>query len=130
MNEDEIIRQALNKAALLVENDAKMLCPVDMGTLRRSITHEVDVANAEATVGTNQEYAPYVEFGTGIFAADGNGRKERWCYQRADGEWVSTLGNPPQPFLNPALQKNQAQVLDIFTEAVKEIINAGLQSGN
>lgn len=58
------ISKALNKACLVVENEAKRLCPVDTGDLRNSITHEVD--DGVGIVGTNKEYAPYVEYGTGI----------------------------------------------------------------
>lgn len=50
--------EVLNKACILVENDAKKKCPVDKGQLRNSITHEVE--GTEAVVGTNTEYAPYV----------------------------------------------------------------------
>lgn len=34
----------LNKACILVENDAKKKCPVNTGELRNSITHEVNGA--------------------------------------------------------------------------------------
>ena len=65
----ENITKALTKAALLVEADAKIHCPVDTGLLRNSITHTIN--GNEAEVGTNMEYAPYVEFGTGLFNVDG-----------------------------------------------------------
>lgn len=67
------IQEALTKCALLVEADAKLNCPVDTGSLRSSITHNVYKDYAE--VGTNYEYAPYVEFGTGLFAVNNYGRK-------------------------------------------------------
>ena len=35
------IKRAIQKAALLVERDAKINAPVDTGTLRNSITHEL-----------------------------------------------------------------------------------------
>ena len=57
----------LTNAAIIVENEAKLKCPVgDTGILRNSITHEVE--GNKAYVGTNISYAPYVEIGTGIFA--------------------------------------------------------------
>jgi hypothetical protein len=68
----------LTKACLLVENDAKKRCPVDTGQLRQSITHEVE--GNTGVIGTNVEYAPYVEYGTGIHAKDGNGRQTPWSY--------------------------------------------------
>lgn len=45
------------------ESYAKKLCPVDTGRLRNSITHQQYDEHTEV-VGTNVEYAPYVELGT------------------------------------------------------------------
>lgn len=45
------------------ETYAKQLCPVDTGRLRNSITHQQMDENTEV-IGTNVEYAPYVELGT------------------------------------------------------------------
>ena len=45
------------------ESYAKQLCPVDTGNLRNSITHQQVSENTEV-IGTNVEYAPYVELGT------------------------------------------------------------------
>ena len=54
--------RALEKIGLVAEGYAKKLCPVDTGTLRKSITHTTD--DEAAYVGTNVEYAPAVELGT------------------------------------------------------------------
>lgn len=56
------IARALEKIGLVAEGYAKRLCPVDTGRLRNSITH-TDDGEAEY-IGTNVEYAPYVELGT------------------------------------------------------------------
>lgn len=80
----------LTKACLLVENDAKKNCPVDTGQLRQSITHEVE--GNTGVIGTNVEYAPYVEYGTGIYAKDGNGRQTPWSYKDSKGNWHRTVG--------------------------------------
>lgn len=58
------IGAALEKIGLLAEGYAQMKCPVDTGNLRASITHEVDAAEKAVYIGTNVEYAPYVELGT------------------------------------------------------------------
>jgi len=55
-------KQIINKACLMVERDAKILCPVDTGRLRSSITHEIE--GTIGRVGTNVEYARAVELGT------------------------------------------------------------------
>ena len=110
--------EVLNKACILVENDAKKKCPVDKGQLRNSITHEVE--GKEAVIGTNTEYAPYVEIGTGIFSSEGTGRQDKWSYQDAEGHWHSTVGQKPQPFLNPALDENRKEIIQLFREELKK----------
>lgn len=56
------IETALEKVGLLMERNAKLACPVDTGRLRSSISHTHD--KNTSYVGTNVEYAPYVEMGT------------------------------------------------------------------
>lgn len=118
------VSKALNRACLVVENEAKRLCPVDTGDLRSSITHEVH--NDVGIVGTNKEYAPYVEFGTGIFAIEGNGRDTPWSYQDDKGEWHTTVGQKPQPFLETAIQTKKKLVIKVFNDEItRQIQNGG-----
>ena len=118
------ISKALNKACLVVENEAKRLCPVDTGDLRNSITHEVD--DGVGIVGTNKEYAPYVEYGTGIFAVEGNGRDTPWSYQDDEGNWHTTIGQKPQPFLAPAARIKKKLVIKVFNDEItRQIQNGG-----
>lgn len=56
--------KALEMIGLKAEGYAKALCPVDTGNLRNSITHQVSLAEDGVYIGTNVEYAPYVELGT------------------------------------------------------------------
>lgn len=58
------VEREVKRAALNVQNNAKRAAPVDTGRLRNSIAHEIEGDGLEATVGTNVEYAPFVEFGT------------------------------------------------------------------
>jgi HK97 gp10 family phage protein len=61
----EVAKDLLTRA-LKVERAAKRLCPVDTGRLRASITHEMaeDSRGLVAVVGSDVEYAAYVELGT------------------------------------------------------------------
>lgn len=61
---NEAIVKALEAMGLQAEGYAKMKCPVDTGNLRNSITHETDDNEMVERIGTNVEYAPYVEYGT------------------------------------------------------------------
>lgn len=55
-------KQALLAVGAAAEGHAKAITPVDTGRLRNSISHAA--AGDAAYIGTNVEYAPYVEFGT------------------------------------------------------------------
>ena len=59
---DAAIIRALTIIGMKAEGYAKKLCPVDTGRLRNSISHATD--EDTAYIGTNVEYAPYVELGT------------------------------------------------------------------
>lgn len=97
----EAIERALEKCGLTAEGYAKKLCPVDTGNLKNSITHKVDEAKQEAYIGTNMEYAPYVELGTGIYYP--GGRPTPWSYKDDKGNWHRTSGQKPKPFIKPAV---------------------------
>lgn len=58
----EAIERALESVGITAEAYAKLNCPVDTGRLRNSITHVVD--DKAVYIGTNVEYAGYVELGT------------------------------------------------------------------
>lgn len=55
------ISLALDLIGQTAEGYAKDNCPVDTGRLRSSISNKV--VDDTAYIGTNVEYAPYVEFG-------------------------------------------------------------------
>ena len=56
------VKRALTKCGLQAQTFSKSLCPVDTGNLRNSISYEVN--DNTVYIGTNVEYAPYVELGT------------------------------------------------------------------
>ena len=91
----EELGTAVRDLVLLVEAEAKKLCPVDTGKLRASITPVIE-SWAAGYVGTNTHYAPYVEYGT-----------EKM---------------PAQPFLEPAFLEGQRQASKIFGEAISRDI--------
>lgn len=113
---DALIR-ALEKIGMTAEKYAKRLCPVDTGNLRNSITHTVDEQEPAAIIGTNNEYAAYVELGTGKYAE--GGRPTPWVYQDAKGNWHMTHGQRAQPFLKPAVADHAAQYRDILESELK-----------
>lgn len=109
--------RGLEKIGLVAEGYAKKLCPVDTGNLRNSITHEVVEDENAVYIGTNNEYAAYVELGTGIYAEGGGGRPTPWVYQDANGNWHYTHGQKPQPFLKPAVTDHTDKYREIIKDA-------------
>jgi HK97 gp10 family phage protein len=115
---DEAVKRMI-KATNIVENEAKRLVTVDTGNLRNSIDSQVDSKRdlVAGIVGAfNTPYAPFIEFGTGQFAENGQGRKTAWVYKSEDGKWHYTKGQKPQPFLRPALKNNISELKRIFTK--------------
>lgn len=53
--------RGLEAIGLVAEGHAKKITPVDTGRLRNSISHAVQ--KGAAYIGTNVDYAPYVELG-------------------------------------------------------------------
>jgi HK97 gp10 family phage protein len=112
------IKAALGRACALVERSAKEKAPKGNGDLRRSITSKVE--DTEGIVYTPLEYAPYIEYGTGLFAENGGRQDVPWCYQDDEGEWHSTSGQPPRPYMRPALNENREKILRILKEGLTE----------
>ena len=110
------VEDALDKACAKVEASAKKKAPKDSGELRRSITSKVE--NNEGVVYTPLFYAPYVEYGTGLFAESGGRTDVPWNYQDDKGNWHSTSGMKPQPFMRPALYENKEEILRIIKEGL------------
>lgn len=114
------VEGALMKCCALVERAAKQNAQKFRGTgeLSRSISSKIE--GNTGVVFTVLEYAPYVEYGTGLFAEGGNGRKDvPWCYydEKTD-EFVYTEGMHPQPFMRPALDENINKINRILKEGI------------
>ena len=112
------LEQTMGKACAIVERSAKQKAPKDTGALRRSITSKIEVVD-DSIVGivfTPLEYAPYVEYGTGLFAEEGGRIDVPWNYQDDKGEWHSTSGQKPQPYMRPALEENREKIKKLFKE--------------
>lgn len=88
---------------------------VRTGALRNSIDYIVDPDEKKMIVGAGAEYAPYVEFGTGI-NYDGGGRRTSWVYKGSDGQFHMTNGMKARPFIKPALEDH----MDFYEKVLKE----------
>lgn len=117
------IEKALEKAAIVIQNEAIELCPADIGTLRQSITRKV--SSNKATVGTNERYAPYVEFGTSPHFPPLNAIRE-WAGRVLGNEdaafaiakKIARHGTKPQSFLRKAVDIKKKQAIEVFKKSL------------
>ena len=87
----DVLDIALDDTADAISLKAQRLVPVDTGRLRASIN--VRREYLAKTIGTNVEYAAFVEFGTPIGTGENGG---------------------PMPYLRPAFETNKGRVAEFF----------------
>lgn len=103
------LEEVCQNGALPIKNEAKLLCPVKTGTLRRSINHQTTErtpTKANVAVGPNTPYARRVEFG--FVGTDSLDRR----YNQA-----------PQPYMRPAFDSKQEQSRQEMVKSAKDLID-------
>lgn len=147
---DEAIMKALitcgGTAESYAKNNLRDSHAIDTGLLRNSVTWAIDgempniqsyvadkgegmgqyegtapkMSDPTVFVGTNVEYAPYIEFGTGAKNTSG-GRDTPWGYKDKNGETVWTSGMPARPFIAPAVADHIEKYQSIFQKYLSQI---------
>ena len=137
---EESMERAVGASAKLVQGEAKLLCPVHDGELRRNIRTMVDRQDDRVLgiVYNNTKYGPYVEFGTGPKGESDNAgispavnpvysQSPWWIHESqidkesaetygwfhidtSEGRFYQCTGQPAQPFMYPALKNNEERV--------------------
>ena len=122
------VKEAMNRAmenaleiiGIKAEGYAKRLCPVGTeestgkkgyrgGTLRNSITHVVE--GDSVSIGTNVEYAPFVELGTGPYFEP----PPEWeQFEPYESQGVGTGYVRPRKFLQPAITDHRDEYKEIL----------------
>lgn len=118
----EKVIKNMGKACAIVEKAAKENAHKGRtGDLRKSITSTVVEENG-AVIGkvySPLEYAPYEEYGTGLFAEEGGRKDVPWAYtDEKTGELIWTSGQHPHPFLRPALIDNRLKIIMALQEGL------------
>ena len=116
----------LENIGLKAEKYAKKLCPVGTeestgkmgyrgGTLRDSISHRV-VNGDTLEVGSNVEYAPYVELGTGPHFVP----PPEWeRFEAERGKGVGKAYVKPRPYIRPAIEDHRDEYQAIAERELK-----------
>lgn len=133
----QTMENAVGASVKMVQAEAKLLCPVNDGELRRSIQTKVDTQDGKVvgSVYTNKKHGTYVEFGTGPKGEASHGgispmvtpaysQSPWWIHESQidketaeqyhmfaletkDGTFYQTSGQASQPFMYPALKNNE-----------------------
>lgn len=118
------LTQVLRKCADAVRKDAWSNCPEDTGNLKSSLADASRAIKMEdkytVSVGTNVEYAPYVEIGTGIKAGltkEGGSNLYAQYIGTGRPDWSGMYG---QPFLLPALLNNETWIKEQLADAINK----------
>ncbi len=90
---DKAMHNGLTAVGMTAEGYAKKDTPVDTGRLRNSVAFEVVDDENAVYIGTNVEYAPYVELGTRFM--------------------------PARPFLRPAATEHGEEYRGLMEAAMK-----------
>lgn len=131
--------EGMYEAVNVVLADVKRFSPVDTGRLKNSISGDVSKVGfpsrrLQGVVGTNIEYAPYMEEGTGtpaghrpvnmppIAALEGWARRHGAnAYRVARAIYLRGGLEPRRMFLR-SLQKNERRVVEILDNKVRILI--------
>jgi HK97 gp10 family phage protein len=132
--------EGMRDATLIVQRDAVKNAPVDTGRLRASITSDVRLEGRRdvvGVVGSNVVYAPYMEFGTGVFAGGGRhfpppsalgvwARRHGFAngYVVARAIWMAG-GLRPRKYLERAFDDNYEKIVGLVGGAVGKVVRGG-----
>lgn len=138
---ERAIDASLEAVGILVQGQVTELVPIDTGRLKGSITYATSTAKSEprtpatsadavkhdgsentVLVGTNVEYAPYVEFGTGIYGPKGapyeiKPKDAKALYWKGAAHPVKRVvhpGSPAKPFLRRGLELTKPDIPKVF----------------
>jgi phage gpG-like protein len=107
---DEAIYNALDIIGNKAADYAAGLAPAATGNLKNSMTSEVNQQEKAVYIGTDVEYAPFVEFG----------------HHQEVGRYVPEIGKrlvrdfvPAKPFLKPAIQNHLDEYKNILETELK-----------
>lgn len=106
--QDQIWGELVDAANNTVKN-AVAKVPVKTRRLRNSIDAKFNKGQIQSRAGTNVDYAPYVEFGTGTLVDVPDGLED--YAMQFKGKGLRQVNLPARPFLFPAFFKEQKELL-------------------
>jgi HK97 gp10 family phage protein len=123
-------------AMSMVRNAARRKAPTDETVLQKNIVVKDMTSGKDLQVGCGifaesaVNYAVYQEYGTGIYAENGQGRKTPWRFVVQSAKWANIwginvgdlsppfYGNHPHPFMRPAWDEEKENVQKYLKDAI------------
>lgn len=126
-SEAEQRTKALEKVAMLaaanyIKGMAQTYSRKRSGDTARSITAQTKMLGNEVVgvVGSNQDNAIYEEFGTGIYAEKGGGRRGKWVFKdKRTGKFYRTQGKKGTKALRNAGEMHTADIQRIIQQTMR-----------
>lgn len=116
----QAVDDELTQTAGDIVQDAQILAPVDIGTLR----HSIKITRAEPLlkqVSATAEYAAYVEFGTGTKVNIPNAPEGLQQYaMQFKGKGIRQVNLPARPYFFPAWQQHTVGLIKRIKEIIEE----------
>jgi len=119
---------AMWRSVFTVERNVKMRTPVDTGRLRSSIGSNVEALGGAVTgyIGTNVEYAPHVEFGTGPHViVPRRARCLHWVSKAGEHVFAMRVQHPgtkARRMFQEGLEASEDEVVRHFEGAAERIV--------
>ena len=105
-----------------VEAQTKRNTKVKTGKTKGSWEHVVNADKMEVQIGSRYKNALWEEFGTGIYALNGDGRKKvPWVYKTPDGKFYTTVGKKPRRALYRAYTSKRNLIIREARRRFKEL---------
>lgn len=116
------IYKALEEASGAVEKQVKQNQRRKTGQTADSWKHYVNASEHVGYIGSNYQNAIWEEYGTGIHALNGNGRKTPWVYTPDGGKtFYRTKGKKPLRPLYKAMRLMQPKIYKYFKKRFKDL---------
>lgn len=111
--------QWLNECGQCLLDQIQDIYRVDTGKTKNSFYYKVNESELSCTIGSPQENAIWEEFGTGIYAENGNGRKDPWSYKDVKGNWHRTSGKKGTSAFRRSFEIKKNFLIDRLENLVK-----------
>jgi len=113
---------------LVLVNGMRTRVAVDTSATKNSIMgHVIESGDTKVVddVGPETAQSIWLEYGTGIHAEKGNGRKTPWVYKNPkSGKFVWTQGMRAQPFIRPTVEEDGDKVNSAISASFKQLVES------